>query len=255
MGQTDASFEAAKVLGPEGPAPVLLLCEHASNTFPDAFGNLGLDEAARLSHAAWDLGALALSKRLSVEWAMPLVHSTVSRLVYDCNRPPEAEDAIPAQSEVHAIPGNRTLSPDERARRVEMVYRPFVAAVEAAITQAEPQAIVTIHSFTPVYFGTPRAVEIGILYDRDTRLADALLGLDWGGFDVRGNDPYGPEDGVTHSLQRHAVSRGLANAMIEVRNDLLEDPVSREAVYQLLSRNLARALDRFGISLEEAAQC
>lgn len=252
MDHSGTPIEAVRTLGPDGPAPVLLLCEHASNVFPDAFGTLGLDEETRRSHVAWDPGALDLSRRLSEDWGLPLVYGAVSRLVYDCNRPPEAPDAIPARSEVHEIPGNRDLSPQARDARVAAVYEPFVAAVDAAIERADPQAIVTIHSFTPVYFGKQRPVHIGILYDEDTQLADALLSLDWGRFTVRGNEPYGPEDGVTHSLKRHAVSRGLPNAMIEVRNDLLTDPVGRESVFRLISRNLAHALDRFGIVLEGA---
>lgn len=255
MARSGSSFEAVRQLGPEGPAPVLLLCEHASNAFPDAFGSLGLDATARSSHAAWDPGALALAQRLSAAWDVPLVHSTVSRLIYDCNRPPDAADAIPTKSEVHEIPGNRGLSGAQRARRVDLVYRPFVAAVDAAIAAARPAALVTLHSFTPVYFGVRRTVEIGILHDSDVRLAEALLALDWDGYDVRGNDPYGPEHGVTHSLKLHAISRGLANVMIEVRNDLLADPRTREGVCALLERNLVRALDRLGIRVERAAQC
>ncbi|MCB1357833.1 MAG: N-formylglutamate amidohydrolase [Maritimibacter sp.] len=253
MSQTGAAFEAVTCFGPEGRAPVLLLCEHASNHFPAAFGDLGIDEATRTSHVAWDPGALDLAQRLASDWGLPLVAGAVSRLVYDCNRPPEAADAIPARSELHAIPGNRDLSDADRAARVAAVYAPWVAAVEAAIDRAEPQAILTLHSFTPVYFGKPRSVQIGILYDRDTQLSDALLAQDWGRFVVRGNEPYGPEDGVTHTLRRHAVSRGLPNAMIEVRNDLLLDPVGRESVTRVLSRNIAHALDRFGIVLEGAA--
>lgn len=253
MLQTGAPIEAAQTFGPEGRAPVLLLCEHASNHIPAAFGDLGIDAETRESHVAWDPGALDLSRRLSAAWGLPLVVGAVSRLVYDCNRPPEAPDAIPARSELHAIPGNQDLSDAARAARVSAVYEPWIAAVEAAIDRAGPQAIITLHSFTPVYFGQPREVQIGILYDRDTQLSDALLAQDWGRFVVRGNEPYGPEDGVTHSLQRHALSRGLPNAMIEVRNDLLADPVGRESVFRTLSRNIAHALDRFGIVLEGAA--
>ena len=36
-------------------------------------------------------------------------------------------------------------------------------------------AVVTVHSFTPVHFGEPRAVELGILHDEDSRLADGML--------------------------------------------------------------------------------
>lgn len=243
----------AITLGPTGPAPVLILCEHASNAFPDAFGTLGLDAATRASHVAWDPGALDIAKRLSAAWAVPLVHSAVSRLVYDCNRPPEAPDAMPAKSEIYDIPGNRDLSEAERARRVRAVYAPFVAAVDAAIDRAHPGAIVTVHSFTPIYFGRSRSVEIGVLYDADTRLADALLACDWGGYEVRGNDPYGPEDGVTHSLRQHALARGLPNVMIEIRNDLLATAEGAGAVFDVLEANLATALGRIGVRLGEAA--
>lgn len=253
MTESGMPHETAMTLGPSGPAPVLLLCEHASNAFPQPFGALGLDEAARESHVAWDPGALDMALRLSQAWGAPLVHSAVSRLVYDCNRPPEAPDAMPARSEVYDVPGNRDLSLEDREARTTAIYRPFVAAVDAAVARANPGAIVTVHSFTPVYFGTRRTVEIGVLFDSDTRLADALLAQDWGGFEVRGNDPYGPEDGVTHSLKRHAISRGLPNVMIEIRNDLLATPEGAEAVFSVLEPNLAAALAHVGVALGEAA--
>jgi predicted N-formylglutamate amidohydrolase len=253
MTEAGSPFEAVKTLGPPGRAAFLLLCEHASNDFPDVFGTLGLDAQVRQSHVAWDPGALALAKRLSADFAVPLVHGAVSRLCYDCNRPPEALDSIPERSEVFDIPGNRELSAQQRAARAQAIYFPFLAAVDAAVAEARPGAIVTIHSFTPVYFGTPRAVEIGVLFDADTRLAEALLAQDWGGYDVRGNEPYGPDDGVTHSLKLHAVSRGLPNVMIEVRNDLLATPDGAEAVFAVLKTNLAKALADIGVALKETA--
>lgn len=253
MTEAGTRSDAVTTRGPTGPAPVLLLCEHASNAFPAEFGTLGIDDTVRRSHAAWDPGALDVALRLSKDWGAPLVHGNVSRLVYDCNRPPEAADAMPAKSEIYEIPGNRDLGADERERRTQAIYRPFVAAVDAAIAAARPGAIVTLHSFTPVYLGTPRAVEIGVLFDADTRLADALLAQDWRGYDVRPNDPYGPADGVTHSLKLHAVSRGLPNVMIEIRNDLLAEPAAADAVYTVLEANLVRALGRVGVGLGEAA--
>lgn len=253
MTETGSPIEAVKTVGPMGPAPLLLLCEHAANAFPAPFGTLGLDATVRESHAAWDPGALAIARRLSDAWAVPLVHSTVSRLIYDCNRPPESPDAMPAKSEVFEIPANRDLAPQERVQRTKAIYEPFVAAVDAAIEAARPGALVTIHSFTPVYFGKPRAVEIGVLHDADTRLAEALLAQDWGGFVVAGNEPYGPEDGVTHSLKLHALSRGLPNVMIEIRNDLLASPERADAVFAALRTNLEKALGRIGVAMEKAA--
>ncbi|HHS94611.1 MAG TPA: N-formylglutamate amidohydrolase [Rhodobacterales bacterium] len=253
MAEAGSSSDAVKHVGTTGPAPVVILCEHASNAFPEPFGALGLEAEVRQSHVAWDPGALGIAERLSSTWNVPLVHAGVSRLIYDCNRPPDSPDAMPVKSEIFDIPGNRDLTPSERAQRVEGVYRPFVAAVDAAIEAAHPHALVTIHSFTPVYFGKQRSVEIGILYDEDALLAEALLAQDWNGYDVRGNEPYGPEDGVTHSLRLHAISRGLPNVMIEIRNDLLATPEGAEAVFVVLSRNLGAALAAIGVELGEVA--
>jgi len=90
-----------------------------------------------------------------------------------------------------------------------------------------------LHSFTPVYNGNRRDLDIGILHDTDSRLADAMLqavpeGLS--AYTIKRNEPYGPEDGVTHTLKRHAVASNLFNVMIEIRNDLLaSDTQCRDA--------------------------
>lgn len=214
-----------EVINPGGRARVVLLCEHASNHIPDHYAGLGLSEADRVSHAAWDPGARALTLGLSQALDATAVASTVSRLVYDCNRPPEAASAMPEKSELIAVPGNVGLSPAQREDRAEAVYRPFCAAVAGELDKRGPETVVvTVHSFTPVYFGQPRSVELGLLHDEDRRLVDAMLAHveRIPHRHVARNEPYGPADGVTHSLRLHALSRGLANVMIEVRNDLLQ---------------------------------
>lgn len=220
------NFQPFEVVNRAGGAQVVLLCEHASNRIPDRFSGLGLGDAARASHAAWDPGALALSCVLSRELDAVLVASTVSRLVYDCNRPPEAASAMPAKSELIEVPGNVNLTPSERDVRVHEVYEPFCNAVAQVLdSRGADTVVVTIHSFTPVYFGQPRDVELGLLHDSDDRIALAMTrnsGLIPHRL-VRLNEPYAASDGVTHSLRKHALSRGLANVMIEVRNDLLRD--------------------------------
>jgi predicted N-formylglutamate amidohydrolase len=40
---------------------------------------------------------------------------------------------------------------------------------------------------------------------------------------VRRNYPYGPQDGVTHTLKKHGLTRQIANVMLEIRNDLISD--------------------------------
>ncbi len=219
--------DAVEVLNPQGRGAALILCEHASNKIPDRYQDLGLSESDQQSHAAWDPGARDLALALSRALDAPMIASTVSRLVYDCNRPPDAPSAMPEQSEYIEVPGNRDLSEAARAERVQTVYTPFCTAVSDMIAARKAAGLVphliTIHSFTPVYFGTHRDCEIGILHDSDSRLADAMLNEahQLPARVIRRNDPYGPEDGVTHSLKLHGIAQGLPNVMIEIRNDLL----------------------------------
>ncbi len=227
----------------DGRGP-LLVCEHASNHIPPEFANLGLDAAVRQGHIAWDPGALDLARALLRRLGGTLIHATVSRLLYDLNRPPEAPAAVPEQSEIHAIPGNLGLGAAARAERAARFYRPWAAALEAALSPA-PVAMITIHSFTPVYFGVPRPTRLGILHDADSRLADAMLDeAARAGVPAERNRPYGPEDGVTHTLRAFAQPRGIANVMIEVRNDLLGDGAGIEAMAETLGALLDPAIAR-----------
>jgi len=70
--------------------PVVLVCEHASRVLPERAGDLGLPAEALESHIAWDPGALAVSRLLSQKLDAVLIHQRFSRLLYDCNRPPES---------------------------------------------------------------------------------------------------------------------------------------------------------------------
>ncbi len=210
-----------EILRGAGSAPLLLVCEHASHAIPAALGDLGLAAADRLSHAAWDPGALEVARELSARFDAPLVAGRFSRLVYDLNRPPDAPGAISPRSERIDVPGNAHLSVAQRTARVAAFHDPFHAALNAQIERMGAPAIVTIHSFTPVFHGRPRTTEIGILFDpRDDRLARAMLSSPERTFACEENVPYGPADGVLHTLQRHALPRGLLNAMVEIRNDL-----------------------------------
>lgn len=246
---SDAEISPAIVSRESGASGIVLVCEHASKTIPEAYGDLGLSAEARDSHIAWDPGALGMAQRLSELLDAPLVAGAVSRLIYDCNRPPEAPGAMPVRSEAFDIPGNAALDAAAKAARVAQVYTPFKAALSDMLTLAQARVLITIHSFTPVYLGQPRAVEIGVLHDVDTRLADAMMAhvRDHSDVIARRNDPYGPQDGVTHTLQEHGVKRGLLNVMLEVRNDLIATPEAQNAMADMLAPWLAEAV---GATLE-----
>ena len=236
----EQSQDAIAITNPGGRGGVLLVCEHASAAIPGEFGGLGLSDEARLSHVAWDPGALAVAEGLSRRLDAPLASGVVSRLVYDLNRPPESPGAMPEQSEIHSIPGNAGLSEAARAARVARYYAPFHEGLSRMLDGMA--ALVTVHSFTPSYHGARREVEIGVLHDSDARLADAMLARPPAGYLVRRNDPYGPADGVTHTLIRHALPRGLPNVMLEVRNDLIASAAAQEAMAGTLADWLTAAL-------------
>ncbi|QKK32552.1 N-formylglutamate amidohydrolase [Rhizobium indicum] len=232
-----------------GRSPVLLICEHASNSLPAVFGDLGLPSEALSSHIAWDPGALAVARSISEALDATLVYQRFSRLVYDCNRPPSSPGAMPETSEIYAIPGNKDLSPEERLARTDALYVPFHDAIRGLIrdrrARAQDSIIVTMHSFTPVYHGRERAVELGILHDEDSRLADLMLAAAAEAplYRTERNEPYGPEDGVTHTLILHGLSNGLRNVMIEVRNDLIADDIGQGVMADYLKGLLQQSLD------------
>ena len=228
----------------QGRSPFVLICEHASNTMPKALGTLGLPEAELTRHIAWDIGAEKVARLLSRLMDAPLLLQRYSRLAYDCNRPPESPDAIPEVSELTTIPGNRKLSPEDRLARTREIYRPFhdgvSAVLDARAAGGQKSHVVSIHSFTPVYKGKPRSVELGILHDRDTSLSSKLI-KSFPNVDARLNEPYGPKDGVLHTLNLHGFARGLQHAMIEIRNDLVATERGQDEWAQRLSVPLIQA--------------
>lgn len=244
---TVADGEPVAVENAAGQGSVLLVCEHASRLLPQRVGDLGLDPDALSSHIAWDPGALAVALRLSRLMDAVLVHQRFSRLIYDCNRPPESPAAMPEKSEIYEIPGNQGLSVAERYARTAALYVPFhdriSALVEERRARGQATVLVTVHSFTPVYLGQRREVEIGILHDDDSRLADRMLAATTDGpYRVMRNEPYGPQDGVTHTLRLHALPGGLLNVMIEVRNDLIMDEAGQDKAADYLAALLGAGL-------------
>ncbi|MBV2143358.1 N-formylglutamate amidohydrolase [Falsochrobactrum sp. TDYN1] len=222
------------VVNEDGKSPYLFVCEHASNFIPKNFGGLGLDTEALTAHIAWDPGAVEVARHLSTALDATLIEAGLSRLLIDCNRPLDAHDLIPEISEATVIPGNHALDSIDRMARIDLSHRPFHACIESTIkaraAHGQPSWIVTIHSFTPVYHGTSRPWQIGIIHDRDDRIARPLIaGLKRDpALNVGVNEPYSPADRVYYTLERHARPHNSPCVMIEIRNDEITNAQTQE---------------------------
>lgn len=244
-------WTAVHVVGADRPAPLVIACEHASRHVPSDLADLGVDAAALASHAAWDIGAAHVARVIGELMQAPVVEGGISRLVYDCNRPPSAPDAIPARSEVFDIPGNRNLDEATRADRFRRVHEPYHAALAETCRQQKAKsgqsvALITIHSFTPVYLGQQREVELGFLHDATPALAQAAFNTELGRGIWRAalNAPYAAADGVTHTLARHAEAEGRLSVMVEIRNDLIAEDDAGTRMAAHLAETLRAALVR-----------
>jgi predicted N-formylglutamate amidohydrolase len=205
---------------------VVIACDHASNYVP-ADIDLGVPAAEFARHIAYDIGAAAVTRGLAARLNAPAILTNFSRLIIDPNRGRADPTLVMRLSDGAIVPGNARIDEAGKQARIARFYAPFDAAIEAAIAAAErvgrPPAILTLHSFTPYWRGIPRPWQVGILYDRDDRLARPLIAAlqaDPAGLTVGDNEPYGgglPGD----TIDRHATARGLRNALVEIRQDLI----------------------------------
>ncbi len=227
-----------------GASPFLFTCDHYGRLLPQMLGRLGLPESELSRHIAWDIGIAGVAEQLSALCDAHLVAQRYSRLVIDCNRPPEAASSIPRLSEATVIPGNEALAPDKIALRRREIFDPYHQRIAAIIDQRlhrkQPTVLVSLHSFTPVYAGVARPWHIGTLYHHDTTLPPLLLRAlrAEGDLVVGDNEPYAVNDDTDYTIPMHGEARGLVNTGIEIRQDLIAD----ESGQQQWAERLARIL-------------
>jgi predicted N-formylglutamate amidohydrolase len=205
---------------------IILIADHARNTLPAGYGTLGLAPAQFSRHIAYDIGVEQVTEGLARALGCPALLTTFSRLLIDANRGIEDPTLIMRISDGAVVPGNAYLDDAERACRIARFHAPYHAAltgeIEAALALGIMPALFSIHSFTPRWRGVPRPWHAGVLWDKDRRLSDPLIaGLSaMADIVVGDNEPYsGALEGDT--LNVHGTRRGLAHALIEIRQDLI----------------------------------
>jgi predicted N-formylglutamate amidohydrolase len=245
---TDPAFERLEPV--RRGAPLLFLCDHASKAVPAAYGTLGLAPALFGTHIASDIGAATVTRALAQAFDAPAILGIWSRLLVDLNRGADDPTLVMKLSDGSLVPGNARIDAAETAARIARFHAPYHAAIAAEIAGLRAAGtlpvLVSMHSFTPVWKGVARPWEIGILWDRDGRLARPLIAeFANAGFVVGNNEPYDGElEGDT--LYRHGTMAGLPHVLIEIRQDLIGDDAAARALAARLVPILQRALAAMG---------
>ncbi|MBC8269165.1 MAG: N-formylglutamate amidohydrolase [Rhodospirillaceae bacterium] len=239
-----------RIVRPDGSSPFVFICDHASRRIPQSLGSLGLSETELSRHIAWDIGAAAVTERLSENFNATAAFQNYSRLVIDCNRCLEVFNSIPSISEDTLVPGNNDLGEAERQVRVDEIFTPYHNAISQILDDRAAQnrdtILVSVHSFTPLFKGFQRPWDFAVVYNRDPRLSHIvldLLGAD-GDLNLGDNEPYYLSDETDYTLPVHGEQRHLPHTQFEIRQDLIETPKQQSMWADRLTDTLKRALEK-----------
>jgi predicted N-formylglutamate amidohydrolase len=232
-----AVADSSRLLAPDDPPPAevfnetgstltLFVCDHAGRRIPKCLGDLGLDAAAFERHIAWDIGAAEVARRLAVRLDAPLVLANYSRLVIDVNRRIDDPTSMPEESDGTRVPANCDMPAHIRSARIAEIheaYHRLVGERLALLTARGVPMVISVHSFTPVFKSFERPWQIGVLWNKDGRLAKPLMKrlkeLD---IAVGDNEPYSGQDAHGYTLPRHVEEAGIPHVLLEVRQDLID---------------------------------
>lgn len=234
----------------------LVICDHASSRIPKKYNDLGLNKETIASHRAYDIGASDVAIQLSSKLQCTLIMTNFSRLLIDPNRGKDDPTLIPKLSENIKIIGNSKINLieecKERSERINNFYLPYHEAIKKFISESlgkgKVPKILSIHSFTPIWKGKKREIDVGILWDRDDRLSSIFLNS-LHGIKIGDNKPYNGRL-KNDTLYQHGTLTGLPHVLIEIRQDLLKDYKERlfwaDEIYEVLIKN-KEEIDSFKI--------
>ncbi len=242
-----SQFVPFKHLKGEMKLGLLILADHASANLPDEYGSLGLASEEFSRHIAYDIGIEAVATGLHHALNVPVVMSQFSRLLIDPNRGEDDPTLVMRISDGALIAGNAQIDETEVERRKALYYKPYHQAISDQIDQFLAAdicpIILSLHSFTDNWRGTPRPWHGGILWDQDNRFVQPLLSAlqSEDHLHIGDNEPY---TGMLKGdcMYRHGTSRGLAHALIEIRQDLITYSEGQNEWIDRLARHLTALL-------------
>jgi len=240
-----------EVINREGGAHLLLVCDHASREVPKSLNHLGLGAEPFEQHIAYDIGAAAVTRGLAERLDAQAVLAGYSRLVIDVNRPPGHPDSIVPENDSIPVPGNQNLSDEARRQRVRELFEPYHDSVNRALARlwnrGPAPAIFSIHSFSPNFGDKPRPWDIGVLWNRDPRIAIPLMEhLERYDLRVGDNEPYSGHD-LAYTIDMHGSAGGISNCAIEINQAQLMDRGGVLRWVDILSECILPILDMPGM--------
>jgi len=235
--QMEDSFEI--VTAGAGDSRVLLTCEHASARAPEPFAWHPDDAWLKDTHWSHDIGAADLTRDLAREWQATAVLSRFTRLLADPNRPEGHSELFRSLAEGRPVRMNQGITEAEEETRLEALYRAYHGAVDTQVRTKSAEILFAVHSFTDVYEGAPRSLEVGILFDSEADLAGHIAErIAQAGMRVALNEPYSGKEGLMYSVDHHATVHEKQAIEIEVRQDLIVDGNFRRRLVEALSSAL-----------------
>ncbi len=226
-------------------SPLVLVADHAGQRVPARLEGLGLPQSELDRHIGWDIGIAAVTRLLAEQLGACAILQHYSRLVIDCNRPPGAPDSVAIQSDGTGIPGNAGLDAAALHQRRSEIFDPYHQRIEQELDRRQQSGaspiLVAMHSFTPAMAGQARPWHVGVLYQRDSRLAGFLLHALRGepGLVVGDNQPYSVSDATDYAIPVHGERRGLLHVELELRQDLVAGRGGQQQWAARLARLLA----------------
>lgn len=174
--------------------PLVVSCEHATCTVPDAFKQLLLGDEERItSPEGWDPGALNLAQAMAMKFRTPLVHCEVSRLIIDCHLQETESNRWSSCS--------MKLTEQQREKLHERQLIPHLSGIRQRVASElarNPSVLhVSVHTFDPV---DHPGLHMALLHS-EGRAAEAALAQQWlqvlqqkfPDFEIRTNEAFYPE--------------------------------------------------------------
>lgn len=221
---------------------VIITCDHAGNRVPESLRDFFYDMAILSTHRAYDIGALKMARIVAKKLYAPLLYTTVTRLVVDCNRSIGSDELF---SEF--IKSSNIFFKNEILKRYYITYRSKIEKAVNSILQSSDEVFhISVHSFTPQLQGFARYTDIGLLYDQ-SRPKEALLCnrikkalMDVYPLRVAFNYPFrGCGDGVTVWLRKQ-FGDSYCGIELEANQQIY---FNSKRQWQLLSIHLAHAIE------------